>query len=255
MTNTSTLVLSNITRAYRAGVPGCGASIDVLRGVSLDLRAGELVLVEGGPASGKTTLLLCAAGLLRPDSGTVQWPALGNRLTPAPKEVRYVGDRATTYGFLTVRESLAYAMTLREIDEPRMEPPAEDPIDLAGLRELTGTRVALLSRAERARFLVALALISTPKLFLVDDLTADCDAASHAAFAGCLARLAATGSSVVWAARAVGSIPVAGRAYELVRGKLRERGGGVRTDTPMAMVPAQNGARPASHAAHRVAEP
>jgi ABC-type ATPase involved in cell division len=176
----------------------------------------------------------------------------------APREVRYVGDRATTYGFLTVRESLAYATTLREIDEPRARPPEQDPLDVAGLRELSGTRVALLSRGERARFLVALALVSGPKLLLVDDLTLDCDSASHGALAACLLRLSATGSSVVWAARsaACGSTAAsAARTYELVRGTLRERSGIVRTDTSMEIVPAASGGRAPSHAAHRVAEP
>ena len=103
MNTETTLVLSNITRAYRAGVPGCGASIDVLRGVSLDMHPADLTVIEGAPGAGKTTLLLCAAGLLRPDGGAVHWPAFASRTTQAPKEVRYVGDRATTYGFLTVR--------------------------------------------------------------------------------------------------------------------------------------------------------
>ena len=151
MTTTTVLALSNITRAYRAGIPGCGASIEVLRGVSLHIEPRDFVLIEGAPGSGKTTLLLCAGGLLRPDAGTIQWPALAGRTTQAPKEVRYVGDRATTYGFLTVRESLAYAATLREIDDPRAPPLEHDPIETAGLVQLTGTRVALLSRGERAR--------------------------------------------------------------------------------------------------------
>jgi ABC-type multidrug transport system ATPase subunit len=222
MSSESLLVLSNVARSYRAGMGGCAAAVEVLRGISLDVRAGQFVLVEGAPASGKTTLLLCAAGLLRPDSGTVQWPVLASRTTQAPREVRYVGDRATTYGFLTVRESLAYATTVREIDHPRAPAPVNDPIDLAELRDVTGTRVALLSRGERARFLVALALTSAPRLLIVDDLVDDCDAAAASSFGAILSRVAGAGYGVLWAARSPGAIP-ATRAFELVRGRLRDR--------------------------------
>jgi len=255
MSTEAILVLSNVTRAYRAGIPSCGASIDVLCGVSLELRPGDLRVIEGAPASGKTTLLLCAAGLLRPDSGTVQWPAFGSRTTQAPKRVRYVGDRATTYGFLTVRESLAYAMTLREIDDPRTAPLEQDPLDLVGLRELTGTRVALLSRAERARFLVALALVSEPRLLLVDDLTADCGAVACADFASCLSRVAGSGTTVLWAARTAGPVAPAGRVYELVRGRLRERTGALRATDPTRDAQTDHTLRPHQHAPQRVAEP
>jgi ABC-type multidrug transport system ATPase subunit len=255
MNNEATLVLTNVTRAYRAGIPSCGASIDVLRSVSLEMRPGDLTLIEGAAACGKTTLLLCAAGLLRPDSGAVQWPALGTRTTQAPKTVRYVGDRATTYGFLTVRESLAYAITLREIDEPRMAPLDYDPLDIVGLRDLTGTRVALLSRGERARFLIALALVSEPKLLLVDDLTADCDAVACAAFASCLSRVASSGRAVLWGARSVGPVTPDGKAYELVRGRLRERIHTPRVAAPIVDAAGEQSVLTHPHVSQRVAEP
>jgi putative ABC transport system ATP-binding protein len=253
--STETLILSNITRAYRAGIPGCGASIDVLRGVSLEMQSEELILIEGAPGSGKTTLLLCAAGLLRPDTGIVRWPALAGRTREVPRAVRYIGDRATTYGFLTVRESLAYAITLRDIDEPRTVPLEHDPLDIAGLRDQTGTRVALLSRGERARFLIALMLVCAPKLILVDDLTADCDAAACSDFVSCLSRVAGSGVTVLWAARTAGPVVPTGRAYELARGRLREHSGSPQSTDPILNAPAEQPVRSHPHVTQRVAEP
>lgn len=220
MPNEKLLALASVTRCYRTGVPGCAVATEVLRGVSLDVRERELIVITGAAGSGKTTLLLCAAGLLRADTGTIRWPSLTTRSNHAPRDIRYVGDRAPTYGFLTVRESLAYARTLRDIDDPKGDSPPEDPLDAAGLRDLTGTRVALLSRGERARFLVALALVGAPRLLLVDDLAADCERDAIGALVSCLERVAAAGAGVVWCARTPGALPGRSSAFELVRGRL-----------------------------------
>ena len=67
------LQLRGIRKRFVAGVSGCLASADVLRGIDLDVDAGESVAVIGAPGSGKSTLLLCASGLLRSDSGTIAW--------------------------------------------------------------------------------------------------------------------------------------------------------------------------------------
>jgi hypothetical protein len=63
----------NLHKRFVAGVAGCSATSHVLRGVDLALGAGECAALTGPPAAGKSTLLLCAAGLLRPDAGDVRW--------------------------------------------------------------------------------------------------------------------------------------------------------------------------------------
>jgi len=67
------LELSGIVKRYVAGVPSCSIRADVLRGIDLTVHSGESVAVVGGASAGKSTLLLCAAGLLRPDAGVVRW--------------------------------------------------------------------------------------------------------------------------------------------------------------------------------------
>jgi ABC-type multidrug transport system ATPase subunit len=62
-----------LTKRYVAGLGSCSIRADVLRGIDLSVYAGEAVAVVGGASAGKSTLLLCAAGLLRPDAGAVRW--------------------------------------------------------------------------------------------------------------------------------------------------------------------------------------
>jgi len=67
------LELRAVTKRYVAGVGSCSIRAEVLRGIDLSVHAGESVAVVGGASAGKSTLLLCAAGLLRPDAGDVRW--------------------------------------------------------------------------------------------------------------------------------------------------------------------------------------
>jgi ABC-type multidrug transport system ATPase subunit len=65
------LELREVHKTYRAGIPGCLARAEALRGIELRVCAGEVVGIIGERGAGKTTLLLCAAGLLRADRGTI----------------------------------------------------------------------------------------------------------------------------------------------------------------------------------------
>jgi ABC-type multidrug transport system ATPase subunit len=257
--NPYVLTLSRATKAYRAGMPGCSATVDVLRGLSLRLRRGQTATIEGAPGSGKTTLLMCAAGMLRLDEGSVRWPALRARSGRSPAGIAFVGDRAPTYGFLTVRESVAYAATVREVCDAQPVADVGAILDTMALASQSDTRVGLLTRAERARFLIGLALIGAPELLLIDDL-APGDGSGAAEFAGSLARVAAAGTAVMWATRTPGIASCPGVRYELLNGRLRrmthKRAHAV--ETPLAPdANVLNGAEVHAelHASRRVAEP
>lgn len=87
----TTLSISSLFRGYRAGVAGCEARASVLHDLDLALWPGEIVALAGAHASGRTTLLRCAAGLLKPDAGSISW--LGARVAPHDA-IAYVGARA-----------------------------------------------------------------------------------------------------------------------------------------------------------------
>lgn len=67
------LHLRDVHKSLAAGNASCSARVRVLCGASLDVATGELVVIAGDPGSGKSVLLLCAAGLMRPDAGSVLW--------------------------------------------------------------------------------------------------------------------------------------------------------------------------------------
>jgi ABC-type cobalamin/Fe3+-siderophores transport system ATPase subunit len=97
------LSITSLSKSFRAGAAGCSASVSVLRDLDLALWPGEVVALEGSRASGRSTLIACAAGVLKPDAGTVLW--LGARL-PQPEAVVYarsgaphaLGERNSAHG-------------------------------------------------------------------------------------------------------------------------------------------------------------
>jgi len=75
-------------KRFAVGVGSCGASAQVLRGVDLSVREGERLAVVGSRGVGKSTLLLCAAGLLKPEVGEIRW--FGHSSPPrSPRAIAY----------------------------------------------------------------------------------------------------------------------------------------------------------------------
>jgi ABC-type ATPase involved in cell division len=105
------LELCGLVKRFHAGAGFCRASLAVLRGVDLALESGELVVVSGAPGTGTSTLLLCAAGLLRPDAGEIAW--FGHRTrTAAVERAHYVAAACAPNPFKLAKLSASTAQTM-----------------------------------------------------------------------------------------------------------------------------------------------
>ena len=67
------LSITALAKSFRAGTPACSARVSVLRGLDFAIWPGEVVALEGASGCGRTTLLRCAAGYMRPDAGAIVW--------------------------------------------------------------------------------------------------------------------------------------------------------------------------------------
>ena len=151
-----------------------------LRGVSIRVEAGEIVIVMGASGSGKSTLISCLAGLDEPDGGYVQ--LLGQRLTRL-REAERAAMRASHIGillqsgnlfeYLSVADNVLLQMQLaRKVDKPRVE----KLVELVGLQHRRHAHPSQLSGGEAARAGLAVALAANPSLLLADEPTAEVDA-------------------------------------------------------------------------------
>ena len=155
----------------------------VLGGVSASVAAGEVLLVTGRNGSGKSTLLRCLAGLLAPDSGTIDYSEDGAPLDAAGRRRRIglVAPDLAFYGELTAAENLAFFSRLRGIGRERGD-------ELLRRLELPPDRpTAALSSGMRQRLRWAWALLHRPRLLLLDEPFQNLDAAGVAITRGLLA--------------------------------------------------------------------
>lgn len=137
----------------------------VLQGVSGAVESGGMLLVTGPNGSGKSTLLRCLAGLLAPDSGTIEYREDGTPLDAAERRRRVgvVAPDLTFYEEMTVKENLEFFARLR-----RRSP--ERGFAVLDRLELPLDRMAgALSSGMRQRLRWGWALLHSPRLLLLDE--------------------------------------------------------------------------------------
>jgi predicted ABC-type transport system involved in lysophospholipase L1 biosynthesis ATPase subunit len=149
--------------------------IEVLRGVDLDVAAGETVSIRGESGSGKSTLLNLLAGLDAPDAGTLAWagaPAAANR------RAEFLGMVFQSFYLIPeidAFQNVLMAARIVKIPGAVERAHAKELIARVGLAERASHLPAQLSGGERQRVAVARALMNSPRLLLADEPTGNLD--------------------------------------------------------------------------------
>ncbi len=178
----------DLAKTYDAG------RVCVLDGVSLEVRAGEMVALWGASGSGKSTLLHLLGGLDAPDAGTLTVCGLdpndeAHRLELRRRHLGFVFQLHNLIPDLTVEENLrvpAWALgTPRAAAGTRARELAES----VGLTHRLGHRIQDISGGERQRTAICRALMKSPQLLLADEPTGSLDEESGDAVFGLLRQL------------------------------------------------------------------
>ncbi len=162
-------------------------SREALRGVGLDVGAGELLAVIGPNGAGKTTLLSILAGIVRADAGEVVSPN---------GEVGWVPQQAALYRRLTVEENLLLFARLEKHPDPRSS--VEEMLALTGLAERRAEIVARLSGGNQQRINIAIGLLARPAVLLLDEPSVGLDPRQRARLWEFVSALAERGTTVIF---------------------------------------------------------
>ncbi|BAB66653.1 ABC transporter ATP-binding protein [Sulfurisphaera tokodaii] len=151
--------LRNVVKKY--------GKVTALNNVSFTIECGEKVALLGPNGAGKSTTLKLIVGLLRPDNGEVLVKGLDPFSTKARGIIGYLPEDASPYLMLTVRENLEYIASLRGVNNVKDK--VDKLLDFLALRQYEKNRVMSLSRGNRQKLALALALIHDPEILLLDE--------------------------------------------------------------------------------------
>ncbi len=140
---------------------------EALKGLSLNIQCGDRVALIGPNGAGKSTTLKILAGLLKQDSGEVLIRGHEPNTLEAKKMIGYLPEDASPYLTLSVRENLEYIGAIRETTN--LAERIDMLLDLLELRDYEKSRTSRLSRGNRQKLALALAIIHEPEIILMDE--------------------------------------------------------------------------------------
>ncbi len=159
-----------------------GSTVHAVRGISLEIDAGELVAVLGPNGAGKTTTMRMLTTLIAPTSGTAT--VAGHDVVAEPAQVRrqigYVGQGNGAGHAQRVRDELFSQGVIYGLDRRAARTRAGDLIEALELTELTGRKVGDLSGGQRRRLDVAMGLVHAPPLLVLDEPSTGLDPQNRA---------------------------------------------------------------------------
>lgn len=202
---------------------------EVVKGVSLEARGGEVVGLLGPNGAGKTTTFSMVAGFVSPSSGSVSLNNTSLTSLPAYKRARkglvYLPQESSVFRKLTVEQNIraiAETLGLSRKDEDDL---VKLRLDELRLTSLAGQKAYTLSGGERRRLEITRALVLEPKFLMLDEPFSGVDPISVSEVMGIIRQLKQTGIGIFLTDHNVReTLRIVDRAYLLYEGKVLTHG-------------------------------
>ncbi len=161
--------LSNLQKKF--------GTFQALKGISLDIEAGEFITFLGPSGCGKTTTLKIVSGLLTQDSGEIFFDDRRvDQLPPNKRNIGLVFQNYALFPHMTVRENVAFGLRMRGWSKSRQNERVDEMLALVRLQAMADRKPEQLSGGQQQRVAVARALAFSPDLVLLDEPLSNLDA-------------------------------------------------------------------------------
>ncbi|WP_108459251.1 ABC transporter ATP-binding protein [Devosia naphthalenivorans] len=165
----SAIELKDIRKSYANGAP-------VLHGLSMDIEAGEFIVIVGPSGCGKSTLLRLIAGLEHANGGDIHiGGARANDLPPQDRDIAMIFQNYALYPHMSVRENIAFGPELRGIPRHERNARAENVAQTLQLDPYLDRKPAALSGGQRQRVAMGRAMARDASIFLMDEPLSNLD--------------------------------------------------------------------------------
>jgi multiple sugar transport system ATP-binding protein len=177
------IVLEHISKSYPDGHMA-------VQDLNITIADGEFLILVGPSGCGKTTTLNMIAGLETISSGELR---IGgervNEKQPKDRDIAMVFQSYALYPHMTVRQNIAFPLTLAKMKKPEIARKVEEAAKILGLNELLDRKPSQLSGGQRQRVAMGRAIVRQPKAFLMDEPLSNLDAKLRVQMRGEIARL------------------------------------------------------------------
>src|SRR5471030_1713347 len=163
------LTIANVRKTF--------GNIEILKGIDIEVEAGEFLILVGSSGCGKSTLLNMIAGLDVPTAGTIH---IGERdvtnLPPKDRDIAMVFQSYALYPNMNVAQNIAFGLEMRKVPKKEREEAVQRVAKLLQIVPLLDRKPGQLSGGQRQRVAMGRALARNPKLFLFDEPLSNLDA-------------------------------------------------------------------------------
>ncbi|WP_203362116.1 ABC transporter ATP-binding protein [Bacillus sp. REN10] len=218
------LVLENISKSFQDG----DSTIDIVKGLSFQAKAGQFTAVIGPSGSGKSTFLSIAGALLSPDSGHIY---INNKdithFTDKEKaqtrlaDIGYIFQSSNLVPYLTVKEQLKIVLQMADKKSSQQNEYMEELLSSVGLFSRINHYPHQLSGGEKQRVAIARAFANDPAIILADEPTASLDPNRSVDIATLIAKQAKEkNKAAVMVTHDEAILPLCDEIYRMENGKL-----------------------------------
>ncbi|MEM7026350.1 MAG: ATP-binding cassette domain-containing protein, partial [Pseudomonadota bacterium] len=166
----ATVKLTDVRKSY--------GTVDVIKGVDIDITDGEFVVFVGPSGCGKSTLLRMIAGLEDITSGTLEiGGTMVNEVPPSKRGIAMVFQSYAIFPHMTVRENVAFGLTIAGASKAEKEQKVAEAARILQMEHLLDRRPSQLSGGQRQRVAIGRAIVRKPQVFLFDEPLSNLDAA------------------------------------------------------------------------------